>query len=121
MTHKITKLFIACLAIFLGNFVLLSSHPTQAADNSTVSFVINYDKAAPGDGGSGINNGNGGVEQPHIPGNGQEIHYEADGSSTGKLPQTGVLQNSILGLIGTSLILIVLIWRQARRETEKEG
>lgn len=115
MTHKITKLFIACLAIFLGNFVLLNSHPTQAADSSTVSFVINYDKAAPGD------DVGGGVEQPHIPDHGQEIHYEADGSSTGKLPQTGVLQNSILGLIGTSLILIVLIWRQARRETEKEG
>lgn len=116
MTHKITKSVIAFLAILLGTFVLLDSHPAQAADNSSsASFVINYDKA-PEKGDS-----HGGVDQPDIPGNGQEIHYQADGNNHGKLPQTGVLQSSILVLIGISLILMVLIWRQARRETEKEG
>lgn len=116
MTQKITKSFIAFLAIFVGTFVLLNSQPAQAA-NSTVGFVVNVDRPAPGGG----DNGNGGVDQPHIPNNGQEIHYEADGNNTGKLPQTGVLQSSILVLIGVSLILIVFIWRQTRRETEKEG
>ncbi|WP_436667639.1 LPXTG cell wall anchor domain-containing protein [Latilactobacillus sakei] len=112
MTHKVTRLFIACIAVFLGTFVLLSSQPTQAAD-STVSFVINVDRPAPDTGG-------GGVEPPKIPG-GQEIHYQADNDNLGKLPQTGVLQSSILVLIGISLILMVIIWRQIRCETEKEG
>lgn len=114
MTHKMTKSMIAFLAIFLGAFVLLNSQPAQAANDSTASFVINFDRPAPDTGG-------GGVEPPKIPG-GQEIHYQADNDNSGKLPQTGVLQSSILVLIGISLILMVFIWCQVRRrETDKEG
>lgn len=127
MTHSIVKQksFFMILIVLLATLVLTMAQPAQAewvgGGHSTASFTVDIDQEKPG-----LPGGNtGGVDQPDIPNNGQEIHYtasgKADANGYNRLPQTGVLKSSLLSVLGLVMILLVIIWRRQRRETKEAG
>ncbi|CAM2815367.1 LPXTG cell wall anchor domain-containing protein [Latilactobacillus sakei] len=86
---------------------------------STASFAVHIDQKRPTP--PGNHGQDGGVAQPTIPENGQEIHYTASGSqnATGRLPQTGAIKSTLLSLIGSAIILLVLGWHRQQSNTKE--
>lgn len=114
---------LAMMPIILG----ITVKPTHAAlvsgGQSAVSFTVHIDRAKPNLPGT---YSGGDIAQPDIPKNGQVIRYSADGqaTTTGRLPQTGVLKNSSLSLLGVVIILLIIMWRHQqrdRRETQNDA
>ncbi|XEO93333.1 LPXTG cell wall anchor domain-containing protein [Latilactobacillus sakei] len=112
------------IAVTLLVFLLvIMVRPVQAnridGGQSTVSFAVHIDQKRPTP--PGDHSQDGGVAQPTIPENGQEIHYTASGTQnvTGRLPQTGALKSTLLNLVGSALMLLVLGWW--RRQSNTKG
>lgn len=111
------------IAVTLLVFLLvIMVRPVQAnridGSQSTVSFAVHIDQKRPTP--PGDHSQDGGVAQPTIPENGQEIHYTASGSrnTTGRLPQTGAMKATLLSLVGSVMILLVLGWRRQQSNTK---
>lgn len=129
MTHSLLKrnrilvLMLAIMTIILGITVKPTYATSVSEGQSEVNFTVDIDRAKPTP--PGIYSG-GGVAQPDIPKNGQVIRYTADGqaTTTGRLPQTGVLKSPFLSLLGVAIILLVIMWRhqqRAGRETQDDA